>query len=107
MAAALRFGPFELGDGELTREGRQVPVSRLGLSLLGALAGAEGPVSRSALLEAAWPGLVVDDANLTVQVASLRKALGPRRDGQDWIVTVPRVGYRLHRDRATDADRAA
>ena len=30
-----------------------------------------------------------------MQVAALRKAMGPMPDGRDWIVTVPRVGYRL------------
>ena len=33
-----------------------------------------------------------------MQIAALRKALGPGPDGRDWIVTVPRVGYRLVRD---------
>ena len=32
-----------------------------------------------------------------MQIAALRKALGPRDDGGEWIVTVPRVGYRLMR----------
>jgi DNA-binding winged helix-turn-helix (wHTH) protein len=36
-----------------------------------------------------------EESNLTVQIAALRKALGPSNDGYDWIVTVPRVGYRL------------
>jgi TolB-like protein len=48
-------------------------------------------------MEAGWPGLIVEEGNLTVQIAALRKALGPREDGQDWIITVPRVGYRLLR----------
>lgn len=103
----LRFGPFALDEAELTREGEPVPVSRPGLALLAALARAEGPVSRDALIEAAWPGLVVEDANLTVQVGALRKALGQRSDGRDWIGTVPRFGYRLQRDRAPAADAAA
>jgi len=49
-------------------------------------------------MEAGWPGTAVEEGNLTVQVAALRKALGPREDGQEWIVTVPRVGYRLLRN---------
>ena len=54
-------------------------------------------MSKAALLEAGWPGTVVEEGNLTVQIAALRKALGTRGDGQEWIVTVPRVGYRLLR----------
>ena len=30
-----------------------------------------------------------------MQIAALRKALGQSDDGQGWILTVPRVGYRL------------
>ena len=38
----------------------------------------------------AWPGLVVEEANVQVQVSALRKALGA-----DAITTVPGLGYRL------------
>ena len=81
---------------ELRRDGEAVAVSQRALALLQALLEARGqPVGKQALLEAAWPGLIVEDANLTVQIAALRKALGPGPGGQDWIVTVPRLGYRL------------
>jgi TolB-like protein len=46
-------------------------------------------------MQAAWPNAVVEESNLTVQIAALRKALGVTVDGGEWIVTVPRVGYRL------------
>ena len=52
-------------------------------------------------MEAGWPGTVVEEGNLTVQIAALRKALGSRPDGSEWIVTVPRVGYRLVRSEQT------
>ncbi len=48
-------------------------------------------------MDRAWPGLAVEEGNLTVQIATLRKILGARPDGTEWIVTVPRVGYRLPR----------
>ena len=35
--------------------------------------------------------MVVEEGNLTVQIGHLRKLLGP----DDWIITVPRTGYRL------------
>ena len=44
---------------------------------------------------AAWPGVIVEESNLSVQIATLRKCLGPATDGTDWIATVPRVGYRF------------
>src|SRR5262245_37434314 len=46
-------------------------------------------------MEAAWPGLAVEDSNLTVQVAALRRALGEVPGGKNWIVTLPRRGYRF------------
>src|SRR5262249_25790971 len=83
----------------LTRSGEPVTLNGRGASLLAALVEAEGGVvGRSALLEAGWPSLVVEEANLTVQIGILRKLLGTRPDGREWIATVPRVGYRLLRD---------
>ena len=51
------------------------------------------PVSKDALFEAAWPGLAVEDSNLTVQIAALRRVFG-EAGGADWIETLPRRGYR-------------
>jgi adenylate cyclase len=56
---------------------------------------AGAPVSKDALMEAAWPGLAVEDSNLTVQIAALRRALGEVPDGESWIATLPRRGYRF------------
>ncbi|TGV29230.1 adenylate cyclase, partial [Mesorhizobium sp. M8A.F.Ca.ET.142.01.1.1] len=36
-----------------------------------------------------------EEGNLTVQIAQLRKLLGPATGGGEWIATVPRVGYRF------------
>ena len=51
------------------------------------------PVSKDALFDAAWPGLAVEDSNLTVQIAALRRAFG-EVGGSEWIETLPRRGYR-------------
>ncbi len=97
----VTFGPFSF-DRErraLTRDGEVVSLNGRGTALLAALVSAKGDVvARSALLDSGWPGLVVEEANLTVQIATLRKALGTRSDGRDWIETVQRSGYRLLRD---------
>jgi TolB-like protein len=95
------FGPyaFETRSGTLWRDGSIVPLGGRGGALLAALLAADGGVvTRSDLLDQAWPGAAVEDSNLAVQVATLRKLLGTRPDGEEWIVTVPRVGYRLPRD---------
>jgi TolB-like protein/Tfp pilus assembly protein PilF len=98
MGTVLSFGEFVLDAeaGSLTRLGIAVPLSFRGVKLLAALAGRAGEVvSKSDLLDAAWPGLAVEEGNLTVQMATLRRLLGPAADGGEWIATVPRVGYRF------------
>jgi adenylate cyclase len=57
--------------------------------------GAGAPVSKDALMKAAWPGLAVEESNLTVQIAALRRALGEVPGGESWIATLPRRGYRF------------
>lgn len=52
-------------------------------------------LSRQELLETAWADVIVGDEALTMAVSKLRRALGKRRDGGDFLETVPRVGYRL------------
>jgi TolB-like protein/Tfp pilus assembly protein PilF len=97
MDAQTAFGPFLLLHGrELLRDGKAVGIGQRALMVLDGLVAADGAVvTKSELMAKAWPGLVVEEGNLTVQVATLRKELGPRPDGQDWIVTVPRIGYRF------------
>ena len=94
----LAFGPFllDLDRASLTRDGRSVAVGSKGLQLLHALLRTPGhAVSKAQLMEAAWPATTVEESNLTVQVAALRKLLGPSPDGSEWIATIPRVGYRF------------
>ena len=92
------FGPFVLNaeTGTLLRQKIPIPVGYRALLLLEALVERPGEVlSKSELINAAWPGTAVEEGNLSVQIASLRKLLGPAPDGEDWIATVPRVGYRF------------
>lgn len=94
------FGPFVLdaGRGLLQRDGKSVAIGQRGRALLEALLDAEGgTVTKADLMDRAWPGTIVEEGNLTVQIAALRKSLGTAPDGQEWIATVPRQGYRLIR----------
>src|ERR1700722_17868935 len=94
----LSFGPFILDSvrGTLTRDGRLVPANHKGIALLTALLRTPGEVvGKTTLMDAAWPGTSVEESNLSVQIAALRKLLGGMGDGGEWIVTVPRVGYRF------------
>lgn len=92
------FGPFsfDLATRTLWRKGIPVALGGRAASILAALIAANGEVvSHETLICAGWNGAVVEDSNLAVQIASLRKSLGPRDDGEEWIATAPRVGYRL------------
>ena len=94
------FGPFSLDPHKalLLRDSEPVSVARSGILVLEALLEANGGVvSKEHLLERGWPGAIVEEANLSVQIAKLRTIVGTGVNGQDQIVTVPRVGYRLQR----------
>jgi TolB-like protein/tetratricopeptide (TPR) repeat protein len=104
---SISFGPYGFDPTlmSLTRGSEPVALNARGAALLATLIAAKGGiVSRQALLEAGWPGLTVDEANLTVQIGVLRNLLGKRPDGRNWIATVPRIGYRLHCDETKIAD---
>lgn len=94
----LSFGPFTLDAqrGSLVRDGKPMVIGNKGLLLLQALLEARGkPVSKADLMEAVWPGIAVEDSNLSVQIAAVRKMIGSSPEGIDWITTIPRLGYRL------------
>ena len=98
MSTDFIFGPFVLDTqrGRLLREGRPVAVSSKGLRLLEALLAMPGRVlTKAELMQTAWGDAAVEESNLSVQMAALRKQLGPTADGGDWIATIPRVGYRF------------
>jgi len=99
MASHVLFGPFALNvpSGTLLRGKTPVKVSHRGLLLLAALTARPSEVlTKSDLMNAAWPGLAVQESNLSVQIACLRRVLGPSPDGTSWISTVPRAGYRFN-----------
>ena len=92
------FGPFLLDvDREaLFRDGSPVVLGTRAFTLLKVLVGAGNrEVSKQDLMDAAWPGTAIEESNLSVQVANLRRLLGPNAQGGEWIATAPRVGYRF------------
>ena len=52
-------------------------------------------LTKDALLLALWPGLVVEENNLSQVVSTLRRALGDDTQGSRYIQTVPRQGFRF------------
>jgi len=98
MAGTYLLGPFRL-DAEtdtLFRGGEPVSLGHRAGALLRVLVEQRGiPVSKDALMEAAWAGLTVEESNLTVQIAALRRVLGEGPGCENWIETLPRRGYRF------------
>ena len=98
MSTDFTFGPFVLDTqrGQLLREGLPVSVSSKGLRLLEAFLASSGRVlTKTELMQEAWGDAAIEESNLSVQIAALRKQLGPTPDGGEWIATIPRVGYRF------------
>src|SRR5258708_11215863 len=98
MAAVYSFGPFRLDqEAEILFRGTEpTALGQRAVALLRMLVERRGaPVAKDVLIEAAWPGLVVEESNLPVQIAALRKVLGQEPGGESWIETLPRRGYRF------------
>jgi len=94
----FEFGPFRLEAAErrLWRDGAEpVQLPPKVFDLLVLLVENRGRLlDKSFLLESLWPGTFVEEANLSVNVSLLRKALGDGA-GETYIETVPKRGYRF------------
>jgi len=90
---ALHFHGFQIHPAErqVTVRGEAVKLSGRAFDLLMALVeGRDRVIRKDALLEAVWPGLVVEENNLQVHISQLRKQLGAKA-----ISTVPGRGYQF------------
>ncbi|MBA3543985.1 MAG: tetratricopeptide repeat protein [Chthoniobacterales bacterium] len=95
------FGEFQLDPDRhrLLRDGQLVPLPPRAIDLLILFVRNPGKaLERQALLEAIWTGAIVEDANLTVAISHLRKALGQNAGPAEFIETIPRIGYRFVAD---------
>jgi TolB-like protein len=107
MAAILEFGPFRLDadTGILFRGAEPTPLGQRAVLLLALLVRRAGaPVSKDDLIEAAWPAQAIEESNLTVQMAAVRRALADASGEAQWIETLPRRGYRYVGPAATLSD---
>lgn len=89
----LRFGNAEIrfAERQLLVDGRPAVIGARAFDVLHQLiAHRERVVGKGELLRSVWPGLVVEENNLQVQVSTLRKLLGA-----DAITTVPGQGYQF------------
>jgi TolB-like protein/DNA-binding winged helix-turn-helix (wHTH) protein/Tfp pilus assembly protein PilF len=93
VTRSIAFGSVEIRplERQLFVQRQPVAVGARAFDLLLALfERRDRVVSKNELLDLAWPGLVVEENNLSVQISALRKLLGATA-----IVTVPGRGYRL------------
>lgn len=93
-----RFGPFCL-DGvrrTLYRDSERIPMTARTFDVLLALVERPGrTVEKDELLRIVWPDAVVEEANLTQQVFTIRRLLRTAPGDTGYIVTVARRGYRF------------
>ena len=97
-AAVYKFGSFLLDQGERTLLNGEEHVSltpKVFDILVVLLENAGHLVTKERLLEEVWPETFVEEANLSVNIASLRKALGKDGGKQQYIETISKRGYRF------------
>ena len=97
MAKTYQFGPYRLDASAKTlfRGSEPVALGRRAVVLLECLLEQAGtPVSKDILIEFTWHGLAVEESNLTVQIAAVRRVFENGVGEMTWIETLPRRGYR-------------
>ncbi|MFN7929652.1 MAG: winged helix-turn-helix domain-containing protein [Blastocatellia bacterium] len=96
--AIYEFGSFRLDLHErvLLRDGVIVPVQRKAFETLALLVQQHGHVvAKDEFWRTIWAESYVEEGSLTVNISILRKVLGDDQNGQRFIETVPRRGYRF------------
>jgi TolB-like protein len=93
-----RFRLEQRGLFRLDQAGKSEPVA-LGsraLDLLRLLAERQGELlGKDLIMEAVWPGVAVEESNLSVQISALRRVLDQGRQQGSCIQTIPNRGYRF------------
>ena len=95
---SFSFERFEVNafTRRLTCDGQPVPVADRHFDVLYRLVSTAGElVTKDALVSVGWGDVAVTDNSLEQAISALRRALGTRTDGSQYIETVPRRGYRF------------
>lgn len=101
----IEFGPFRLFPAErkLLKDEAPVVIGSRALDVLIALTENAGKVvTKRELLAKAWPGSVVEESSLRVQVAGLRRALADATGEGRYVLNVPGRGYMFVASPATN-----
>jgi DNA-binding winged helix-turn-helix (wHTH) protein/pimeloyl-ACP methyl ester carboxylesterase len=94
----FEFGPFrlEVREHRLVRGDQATSLTGKAFNTLCVLVERHGQlVSKQELMAAVWPGTSVEENNLDRNISTLRKVLGEQINGESYIETVPRMGYRF------------
>jgi predicted ATPase/DNA-binding winged helix-turn-helix (wHTH) protein len=95
---AIVFGPFQLFPAKqlLLDHGKPVHLGTRALEILACLVERAGDlVSKDELIARAWPNTFVQESNLKVHIAALRRVLSDGQAGNRYVVNVPGRGYRF------------
>jgi len=92
------FGPFRMdpSEGLLLRDDQPIPLAPKAFEALLLLVESSGHlIEKEVLMQKLWPDSFVEEANLSKYIFTLRQALSDGEDGQKYIETVPKRGYRF------------
>jgi len=95
---ALRIGSWSVDPltNQIARDGASVRLEARTMRLLLCLAEHAGEtVTTNELMDRVWSGTIVTQDSIYQAVAALRRQLGDDPKNPDYIVTVPRKGYRM------------
>jgi len=98
LSRLYEIGPFRLDAliGAVTRAGVAETLGARAVAVLTLLVeSAPEFVSKQTLIDAAWPGVIVEESNLAVQIHAIRRVLAQAPGGEHWIETLAKRGYRF------------
>ncbi len=98
MTRIYDIGPFRLDSdgGALTKAGVPMALGSRAVAVLTTLVRRTNEyVQKGSIMDAAWPGVVVEESNLAVQISAIRRVLSQAPGGEHWIETLARRGYRF------------
>ena len=98
MIRTYDIGPFRLDSeaGVLTKAGVPMALGARAVAVLATLVKRPNEyVPKTSIMDTAWPGIVVEESNLAVQISAIRRVLSQAPGGEHWIETLARRGYRF------------
>jgi predicted ATPase/DNA-binding winged helix-turn-helix (wHTH) protein len=98
VSVVYEIGPFRLDPeaGVLTSAGLPMPLGGRAVAVLTALVKTPNEyVRKASILDAAWPGVIVEENSLAAQISAIRRVFARAPGGEHWVETLARRGYRF------------